>query len=109
MGAETRPLLCHVALSEVSAWEPDSCGHSKLPHDVPRGPIKVITGQCGGQDVFKGENEWAAPGLCGFFRPVGRELGESGCAQALWAEPPKESRTACVLGTQFTVFILTCR
>jgi hypothetical protein len=57
VGAETRPLLCRVAPSEVSAWEPDSCGHSKLPHDVPRGPIRVITGQCGGQDVFKGENE----------------------------------------------------
>lgn len=90
MGAETRPLLCHVALSEVSAWEPDSYGHSKLLNDVPRGPIRVITGQPGGQDVFKGENEWAASGFCGFFRPVGREREENGCAQALWAEPPKE-------------------
>lgn len=91
MGAETRPLMCHVALSEVSAWEPDSCGHSKLLHDVPRGLIRVITGQHGGQDVFKGENEWAASGLCGFFRPVGREHGENGCAQTLWAELPKET------------------
>lgn len=99
MGAESRPLLCHVALSEVSAWEPDSCGHSKLPHDVPRGPIRVITGQRGGQDVFKGENEWAASGLCGFFRPVGREHGENGRAPALWAEPPKETADCLCAGS----------
>lgn len=108
MGTETRPLLCHVALSEVSAWEPDSCGHSKLPHDVPRGPIRVITGQRGGQDVFKGENEWAASGLCGFFRPVGREsLGRMGVLRSSGLNRPRKLRTACVLGL-FTVFILTC-
>lgn len=57
MGTGTRPLPRHVALSEVFAWGPDSYGHSRLPYDVPRGPIKVITGQYGGQAVFSGENE----------------------------------------------------
>lgn len=57
-----------------TSWETDSCGHSRLPHDVPRRPIRVITGWLEDQDVFLGENEWAAPGLCGFSRPVGREV-----------------------------------
>lgn len=48
--------------------------------------------------MFKGENEWAASGLCGFFRPMGRELGKMGVLRLSGLNRPRKLGTAWVLG-----------